>query len=251
MVNQSLDIPQLLELRRQTRQIAEFFSNELTAHLATISALFNPRPVFGRHIQGPDKSTSKQADAAFEELKSLYSTIRRAYPLNLREEFDSPMELMGASPKIHPVQYHHEAEDNGVVKRIAITMPLRWALTYASWGPERLRRLIAGQSKATGHELEQCVLHTLMLYVTLTRRPGVGRLLEALRMPLSFQKFEEFGELPVAVISAPIKTFRPPDEIMVQSTEISGGTVFEEIADAKEIPGLSDPLREKLEALVS
>jgi len=44
---------------------------------------------------------------------------------------------------------------------------------------------------------------------------------------------------------------RPADEIIVQSTELSGSPAFEEIVNLEDVVGLSDPLREALTEAVS
>ena len=241
----------MLELRKQTRAIASYFEGELKSHLATISPLFNPRLVFGRHVKGSGQVASRQADAAFAALEALYAAANRVDPLNLRDEFERPMEATGWSPAVYPLQYEYRAEDGGVEKGVMVTTPFRWALTYSEWSPDRLRQLIAAQAKASDHELEKCVLQYLMLHVTLEQRPGINRLLTALRLPVVFEKHSEFGEIPIAVIHAPISTFRPPDDIVIQSTEVSGVTSFEEIVTTDDIAALEDPLRAKLESLVT
>lgn len=256
-MNEPLDIARLLELRKRTRAVAQFFQDELTGHLVTLTPLFSPRAIFGRHIRGADKTNSQQTDAAFAELEALYAQVNKVYPLNLRESFDRPMELLGSAPSVQPLQYQHEAQGTstgtgtgtGTVKSVTVTTPLRWALSYANCVPDKLRLLIANQGSATGHELEQCVLNYLMLQITLQRRPGIGRLFNGLRLNLRFDTLEEFGAIPIALIEAPIPTFRPPDDIIIESTEVSGGTTFEEIINISAIAQLPDPLREKLESL--
>ena len=47
-------------------------------------------------------------------------------------------------------------------------------------------------------------------------------------------------------ISSPLSTELPPDEVIIESTEISGQSVFEEVVDVKALQAVRDPMREKL-----
>ncbi len=249
-LEQSFDIPRLLDLRRRTRAVATEFTQQLSGHLATLAPLFNPRPIFGRFLRGSEKTTSKAIELAFSELSELYQSAHKSAPINLRDKFDTPIELMGATPAIEPLQYVYVANAGDGDKSITVTTPLRWALTYSNFSLDRFRQLIAEQDKATGHELEQCVLHFMMLHITLNKRPGIAALLDALRLPLSFEYLPQFGAVPIAVISAPISTMRPPDEIIIQSTEVSGGPLFEEVVNVDDVDAIRDPIKDQLQALV-
>ena len=50
--------------------------------------------------------------------------------------------------------------------------------------------------------------------------------------------------------SCPISTIRPSDEVIIQSTEISGSSAFEEVVDLSGISKLDDPIRDKLTEIV-
>ncbi|MGZ8944182.1 MAG: hypothetical protein ACXW1W_02015 [Methylococcaceae bacterium] len=50
---------------------------------------------------------------------------------------------------------------------------------------------------------------------------------------------------------SPVKTILPPDELIIQSTELSGMSVFEEVIDLDEINQLTDPYKEHLFELVN
>jgi hypothetical protein len=53
------------------------------------------------------------------------------------------------------------------------------------------------------------------------------------------------------MISAPLSTLRPPDRIIVESTEMSGTIQFEEVVDSAAIENIEDPVKKKLAELVA
>ena len=52
--------------------------------------------------------------------------------------------------------------------------------------------------------------------------------------------------MPIVTIASMIPTFRPPDELIIESTEMSGTDSIEEVLDPTEIARLRDPFRDKL-----
>lgn len=249
-MEERFDTQRLLTLRKITRVVADHLNRELNAHLSTLAPLVSPRSVFGAHIRSSTKVTVKGADKALEELTKLYETVHQARPFNLRSRFDTPLDILGASPQVSPREYTYSAPSGEGKKHIRITSPLSWILTYNGFGPNHLRELLGKQREAVGSELQQCILHYLVLYVTLTKRPGVIRLLDAIRFPVSFERIEEFGDLPIPIISCPVSTIRPPDPVLVQSTEISGAPQFEEVIDLGHIAALADPFKADLVNLI-
>jgi hypothetical protein len=89
-----------------------------------------------------------------------------------------------------------------------------------------------------------------MMYTVVSKQPGLGHTLEALRFPIAFERSEEFGSLPLTYIVPPISTIRLPDEVIIQSTEISGMDAVEEVVNVSDIGKLSDPLKDKLTGLL-
>ena len=93
-------------------------------------------------------------------------------------------------------------------------------------------------------------MHQLVLHVILSSADGRGKLLEALRFPLSTGKRPEFGELPVPYIASVLATVRPPDEVIIESTEISGTNAFEEVVNVENLLQICDPWYAQLVELV-
>jgi hypothetical protein len=82
--------------------------------------------------------------------------------------------------------------------------------------------------------------------LVLEKRPGIVNILQGLRFNLDTIQYEGLGELPVIIISCPLRTLLPPDEIIIQNTEISGIPSFEEIINIDNIRQLSDPLQQSI-----
>ena len=76
--------------------------------------------------------------------------------------------------------------------------------------------------------------------------PGTSKLFQGLRFPISSGRLAEFGELPLTNISACVSTIRPPDIVIIESTEISGQNAFEEIVNLEDLQNLEDPLKNQL-----
>jgi hypothetical protein len=249
MADEAFDSKRLRALRRLTRSVADLLRGELKENLATLSPLLLPRTVFGSQLDGGGARESvRGAEANFKELQTLYETLAGGKPYNLPKELKAPVMVMSVAPELTPMEYLHPAKDGALTRNIAITSPLRWVLSYSGYGVQRLPELLA--NRTVTKEVAEVVLHTLLLHFVLTRQPGVVRLLEALRFPVSSGRLSGLGELPVTFVSAPVQTIRPPDEVLIENTEISGTDAFEEVVDLGTITALSDPLHKRLTEIV-
>jgi hypothetical protein len=212
-----------------------------------LGLLFQPRLLFGDLIRF-EKCSAKGQEAALQELLKLYQPFARGAALGLQAELTPPLDIFGSTPELCPVTYAYTPE--GSTKSVTIIRPLQWVLAFKDQHPERLRELVARQSRSSGQELQACVLHYLAMHMLATRRPGPASILDALRFPLASKPQQEFSGLPFIVMSAPVDSMRPPDALILQSTQISGTATFEEVVDVRMIPPLADPLREQVLSLV-
>jgi hypothetical protein len=89
-----------------------------------------------------------------------------------------------------------------------------------------------------------------MLHVVITRQAGLTRILEVLHFPVTAGRLPGFGELPITFIASVVSTVRPPDDVIIESTEISGSDTFEEVINLDELVKRRDPFRERLIELV-
>jgi hypothetical protein len=239
----------LLALRKLTRAIAELFRGQLKEHLATLTPLFRPQIVLGQHVENEVKTFVKGTDAAFKEMQALYAKIGSSRPFSFTPELKAPLQVISTALEFMPAEYAYQAKTERDTKTVTVTSPLKWGLSYSGFGLRRIREL-AGERTRTTHELETAVQHTLMLHSVLTRQPNIGKLFEALRFPIAIEQAAGLGELPVVTISGVIGTIRPPDEVIIENTEVSGTDSFEEVVDLSQIASLRDPFREKLTELV-
>ena len=127
-------------------------------------------------------------------------------------------------------------------KRITVRRPLTWTLSYSGFAPSRQNELVG----ARGEELQRYIVSYLLLNAVITHQRGLAQIFDALRFSLSTTKAPEFGELPVTRIGIGISTSRPPDDVVLQSAELTGIDAFEEVVNVDDITRLTDPLKERL-----
>ena len=238
-------IQQLLALRKLTRAISDLLRGELLEYLSTLSPLLRPVLVLGEYIASASKATAKGADRTFRDMQGLYETLAGSKAFDISKELKPPIEVLSATPEIAPIEYSYLVESQRMSKTVTVNSPLKWILFYSGFPPGNLEELIANRSKTAG-DLQQYLLHYLLLHTVTIKQPGLGKLLEALHFSLSIERFSKFADLPVICISAPISTSRPPDDVIIESTEISGMNVFEEVANVADIQKLRHPLKENL-----
>lgn len=233
----------MLALRKLTRAIADLLRGQLKDYLTTLAPLMRPKSVFGDYVDGI-KDTYKTPDAAFQELQNAYASLATKKPFNLPTELKAPVEVTSGVPEITLLEYSHSAKTDRDSKAITVTSPLRWILTYTGFGPKRLQTLLAGRTVA--NEIQEYVLHTLMMHVVMSRQPGLAKILEGLHFTVSTARVPGCGELPFTFLTSSVPTVRPPDEVIIESTEISGSNDFEEVVNLSELAAMKDPFKEKL-----
>ena len=235
----------LLALRKSTRAIADLLRNQMKEYLSTLAPLFRPRNVLGNYAEGGTYEASRTGEGAFKELRDLYQKIAQSKLYQLPSELKTPLEVIDTQLEMTPVEYTYVADSHGESKAIVVTSPLKWALTYRGLGPGRFREVLSRDDRSTD-DLQQIVLHYLMMNSVVTKQPGLYRILEALHFPLSAENSTEFGDVPLTYVSSSVSTVRPPDDVLVESSEVSGMNAFEEIVQLEDLSKLRDPLREQL-----
>lgn len=243
-----LDIAGVLARRKLTRAVAEHVRGLLRSYLTALAPLFHPRTVLGQYVRGESKLTASAADKAFQEIHAAYQSIVRAKRLTLPAELSPPLDVFGGAPELTPSEYAFTPANYD--KSIAVTSPLKWTLSYKDLGPHKLRELLTSKAGSASADLQSCLVHNLVMNAIVSRRPGVGDILEALRFKVGVGKHEALPELPAVIVTCPIATVRPPDEVLIQSAELSGTSAFEELVNTEDIANLADPLKEQLLALI-
>jgi hypothetical protein len=244
-MDERYSIQNLLALRKLTRGMADLLRGQMKELLSTLAPLFHPKVVFGNYVDSESYGSSRTGEKAFKEFRELYHTVAQSRPYNLPLEFKSPLEVINPQLEMTPLEYTHVATIGNESKTITVTSPLKWVLTYGGFSPGRLKTLLA-ERKRTGDELQQFVLHYLMMHIVVSKQVGVSQILKDLHFPLSSERSPEFGDLPITYVSSAVSTMRPPDDVIVESTEVSGMSVFEEIAQLEDVEKLRDPLKEQL-----
>ena len=242
-------VESLLVLRKLTRTIADAVRGQLTEYLTTLAPLMRPRMVLGDYIQGGSKESTRKADKAFKELQGAYETVAATKPFNLPRELAPPLSFSGVGLEITPVDYAHHVPSGSDTKTIMVRKPLTWALTYAGFAPSRLPDLLKTKLRP-GDDLQQFVLSHLLMQVVTSNSPGLMHILEALHFPITTSTSPESGALPMTRIGAGISTLRPSDAVIVQSAELTGMDVFEEVINVEDLSSLRHPFRERLLEIV-
>jgi hypothetical protein len=97
-----------------------------------------------------------------------------------------------------------------------------------------------------GDDLGQLVVSYLLMHVVTQNLPGLMNVMQALHFPISTTTLPEFGPLPITRIGVDITTRRPPDDVILQSAELTGMDAFEEVVNVHDLTHLRDPLKERL-----
>ncbi len=146
--------------------------------------MFLPRSILGEYVQGGAKESVRGAEKAYLQLQSLYASVAKAKPYNLEQELRSPINLENNAMEITPLEYSQIVSSDGQSKTIAVTSPFKWVLTYTDFSPARLQELLANRNR-TDEETHRFILHYVALRVALASHPGLPRLFEGLRFPIS------------------------------------------------------------------
>ncbi|MFL6449150.1 MAG: hypothetical protein ACJ746_15900 [Bryobacteraceae bacterium] len=234
----------LLRARALTRLLSDHLQSRLKDHLATLTPVFRARNVLGDYVQGT-RDGLKAPERALKELQEIYRAAATAKPFYLTEDLRAPIDGLSSALALSPCEYVHQVTAQGRTKAVTVTTPCRWVLTYAGYEPAQFRQLLANRERKST-DVHQFVLHYCVMQLVLLRQPGIARLFEAMRFPVSAGKIAEFGEVPVIFVSSAVSTELPPDDIVVESTEISGQNVFEEVVDVEALKGMEDPVRRRL-----
>lgn len=241
-------IERVQTLRRLTRAVSDLLSEQLTGYLATLSPLFRPRRVLGEHIRGAEKEPMKGADRAFRDMQALFESAARAQPFTLARELKSPIDVASVTLEIHPVEYEHEIVAGGDTRIVTVRSPLNWVLCYAGFGPSILPNLLAHRTGAN-EELYDYLVHQCVLQAVVSNQAGLMEVMSRLHFPMSFTTEGASGSAPITRIGSPVSTIRPPDDVIMQSVELSGMDAFEEVVNVDDIARIDDPLKDRLLAI--
>jgi hypothetical protein len=227
------------DLRDLTRVMSEDLQARINGYIEMVSANFRPATVFGSST-GARPAGSAEALAQFT---ASFKEIAGANPLNVETTLPEVLDFNFAKPSISVFTYQHSITTPTGAKRLTVTAPFRFILTFPDFPFAELRTLVA--THGSKEKLHSFVLHYAVLNFVILRNKRLVRLFEDLRFPLRSERFEEFGALPITTISAPAGTVRPPDELITQINRLSGADTAEELADVEAWGKLPDPLEDR------
>jgi len=241
----SLDNQQFLQLRQQTDKIAAALEKRLREHLAVLRPLFTVRRLLGTYIKSSLTEEVPGSDKAFAELQEAYGAVCEK-PFGLPRKLQAPLAAM--PNQLETTRFTYSILLGGPEKKAAaITSPTRWILSYRSECPlSRLTAMLSGEIASQADEMRQAILSHLAVGLFLRHYPGLEQLLRDLRYEVETLPLPGAGGLPAVVLRAPLDTFLPPDEFILQITQLSGIPAFQEIIDADALDRMADPLKDAL-----
>jgi hypothetical protein len=190
------------------------------------------------------------SDKAFAELQQQYAAVCDD-PFGLPKKLQPPLPPISNQLEATPLQYALFPGDSKD-KVISITSPVRWILSYRSECPlGRLKAMISGTEARQADDMRQSLVDHLSMVVFLKHFSALTQLLEDLRYSVNTTELSDLGGLPVVVLEAPFQSFLPPDDFILQVTQLSGISAFQEIIDLEAVENLPDPLKESLTSSLS
>lgn len=250
--SQPLTFQELPELRRKTEAISKFLQDQLLAHLETLRPVLSPARVFGQYVGSVgSKGDTALAERAFAQLQQIYKPFATR-PFDLPSELDPYwLTLVGTRITLYPWEYTYEAKTDRETKRIGMTSPVRWVMSFNSaYTLSQVRQAIAGKGEARPEHIRQFVVNALVTQLIVTHTPGLASLLADLRYHIQPDLTPDLARLPLTTITSGLPSFRPADELILSATNFSGVPAFIELIDIDALPHLQDPLRARIEELL-
>ncbi|HLG98927.1 MAG TPA: hypothetical protein VKX49_21630 [Bryobacteraceae bacterium] len=249
-VGQAMDSEQLLHLHNLTKDVAKLFRTQLRDCLEALAPLFRPRRVLGDHIEGSGRESVLGADQNFAELKDIYSRVC-SRPFDLRSELSTPLESIPAQVQLYEWEYTHDVRTDRDRRTINVVAPMTWVLAYSStYTFPLMRQLLTVKQERDQESVRAFVLRACIMHLLFNKNPTLGALFEGLRYKVETRKCSQLGELPLITLSAPLRTLRPSDELLVMATGLSGRTAFEEVLDRATAWRIPDPLQDQVTVLL-
>jgi hypothetical protein len=246
----SLDNQKFFELRQRTEKIASFLGKRITSHMEVLKPLFLPRKLLGTFVKSASMEDVPKADKAFADIQEQYAAVCEK-PFGLSKKLQLP--LLPISIYLEAVPYTYPiAIESTESKTINIISPTRWILSYRNMlSLDRLKVMVFGKENRQLDEMKQTIINHIALIVFLKYFPALHQLLEDLRYKVEIIELAELGNLPVVMLRAPLETFLPPDDFILQVTQLSGVDAFQEIIDLEAVGNMEDYLKNDLKELIS
>jgi len=247
---QVLDVQQLLRLHTITNDVTKLCEKQLRDYLDAMAPLFRARRVLGEHIEGAGRESVAGADQNLAELRELYQRVA-GRPFDLRRELSTPLESISTQIQLYEWDYLHEVRTENNYKTVTVKSPMTWVLCYPStYSPSMLVQVLAGRQARDPDSVRDFVLRACLMNLLFAKQPTLTALFEGLRYRVEVRKSPQFGDLPAVTVSAPFRTMRPPDHLVLVATGLSGGKVFQEVLDLESARQMHDPLRDQVYSIL-
>lgn len=243
----SLDSQEFLQLRQATERIGRVLQQRLKEHLTILRPLFIPRKLFGTYIKSSSTEEVHGSDKAFAELQERYGAICDE-PFALPKKLQPPLPPISNFLEGTPFQYTLALEGNAD-RTVLITSATRFILSYQGECPlSRLKGMLSGSEARQADDMRQALINHLAMVLFLEHFPALTRLLGDLHYRVETHSFPDLGGLEAVVLTAPLKTFLPPDNFITEVTQLSGIPAFQELIEKDAVEAIPDPLQEALQA---
>lgn len=240
---------EFLKLRQTTEKIDQVLNKRLRSHLDIIRPLFIPRILLGNFVKSAYTDEIPGTQKAFTELQEWYAKICEK-PFGLPKKLQPPLSPISHQLEMTPFQYPLSLE-GARDRSINITSPVKWILSYQSDCPfNRLKAMALGMESRQPDEMRQGLISHLTMVIFLRRFPILNQLFEDLRYQPEIIELSDLGGLPVVILKAPVETFLPPDDFILQVTQLSGIAAFQEIIVLEAVENIADPFKENLKNLI-
>ena len=247
----ALTVEQLTSLRNKTEAASKLLDGQLKSYLETIKPLLAPRRVLGRHVAS--REDVNISDRMLDQLKAQYGQVVGRAPYGMTLEFpEQTLTHLDNLPMVYPIEYLHAATHGGNQKALTITSPVRWMLTYENGAsPALVRQMLEGKVERRTETIKQFVVNALTMGLMIQTYPGLAKLLDALRYRVQSEVLTGFGTLPMITVHACLDSFRPPDDLLMTATALSGVPAFVELIQTESLRNYVDPLTEQLRNLLT
>jgi len=242
----SLTHEQLPRLHSLTAAVQKICRAQLRSYLDALAPLFRPRRVLGDRMEGAGKESVVGADQTYAELREIYFKAC-GRPFDLRKDLANPLESVGTQIGMYEWEHVYDIRTERESRSITVVSPLTWVITYPStYSLSMLRQVMAGKQERDAEGVRSFVLRSCLMHLQFMKLPELKALFEGLRYQVEVRKSPQLGELPLVTVSAPVRTVRPANELLLAATGLSGRTGFEEVIDDDQAARIPDPLQAQI-----
>ena len=249
IIRKDLDNEEFIQLRNNTEKIADILFKRLKGHLAILKPLFNPVKLLGAYLKSATMEDVPGSDKAFARLQEQYAAICET-PFGLPKKLQNPLPPIAKQLTAVPFKYSL-LTGGDKDKETSIVAATRWVLSFQSECPyNRLKAMITGEETRQADDMKQALVEHLTIAALIENSKELIQLLTDLRYETQILKLEELGGLPVVILKAPIQSFLPSNEFMLNITRLSGIPAFQELVDPEALDNMPDPLKASLQKAI-